>query len=122
MFVGPRLPEIPGLREPRPHEWYGQSAIFDALGILLLLLMVPVFPLPLAALDVDMIFGIIIISVVEFGLIAPPIGMNVFTVKAVVPDGSLPHILSGVTLFIPMMLLGLILLPRCMASRLGCRI
>lgn len=83
--------------------------IFEALGILLLV--VPVFLPSLEALNVDMIwFGIIIILVVELGLITPPIGMNVFTVKAVVPDVPLTRIFAGVTPFIIAMLLGLFLL------------
>lgn len=83
--------------------------IFEALGILLLV--VPVFLPSLEALNVDMIwFGIIIIIVVELGLITPPIGMNVFTVKAVVPDVNLMKIFAGVTPFIFAMLLSLLLL------------
>lgn len=83
--------------------------IFEALGILLLV--VPVFLPSLEALGVDMIwFGIIIILVVELGLITPPIGMNVFTVKAVVPDVALIRIFAGVTPFIIAMLVGLVLI------------
>ncbi len=83
--------------------------IFEALGILLLV--VPVFLPSLEALDVDMIwFGIIIILVVELGLISPPIGMNVFTVKAVVPSVPLGRIFAGVTPFIAAMLIGLVLI------------
>lgn len=83
--------------------------IFESLGILLLV--VPVFLPSLEALNVDMIwFGIIIILVVELGLISPPIGMNVFTVKAVVPDVPLTRIFAGVTPFIFAMLLALVLI------------
>ena len=83
--------------------------IFESLGILLLL--VPVFLPSLNALNVDMIwFGIIIILVVELGLITPPIGMNVFTVKAVITDVDLSKMFIGVIPFIVSMLLGLLLL------------
>ena len=41
-------------------------------------------------------FGIIMVFVVEMGLITPPIGMNVFTVRAVMPDIKLDHIFKGV--------------------------
>ena len=83
--------------------------IFEALGILLLI--VPVFLPSLIALEIDMIwFGIIIILVVELGLITPPIGMNVFTVKAVIRDVNLSRMFLGVTPFILAMLLGLCLL------------
>ncbi|MCY4446181.1 MAG: TRAP transporter large permease [Rhodobacteraceae bacterium] len=83
--------------------------IFEALGILLLV--VPVFLPSLHALGVDMIwFGIIIILVVELGLITPPIGMNVFTVKAVIGDVDLSKMFVGVTPYIFAMLAGLVLL------------
>ncbi len=83
--------------------------IFESLGILLLV--VPVFLPSLLALDVDMIwFGIIVILVVELGLITPPIGMNVFTVKAVIHDVQLSKMFLGVAPFIAAMLVGLVLL------------
>jgi len=83
--------------------------IFESLGILILV--VPVFLPSLLALDVDMIwFGIIVILVVELGLITPPIGMNVFTVKAVIRDVDLAKMFLGVTPFILSMLVGLLLL------------
>jgi tripartite ATP-independent transporter DctM subunit len=73
--------------------------IFEAIGILLLI--VPVFLPTLIAMDVDLIwFGIIMIVVVEMGLITPPIGMNVFTVRSVMPDISLRAIFSGVIPFV----------------------
>lgn len=83
--------------------------IFESLGILLLV--VPVFLPSLQALGVDLIwFGIIIILVVELGLITPPIGMNVFTVKSVVSDVKLAQIFAGVTPFIFAMIVALALL------------
>ena len=74
-------------------------------------MVVPVFLPSLHALGVDMIwFGIIIILVVELGLITPPIGMNVFTVKAVIRDVDLSKMFVGVTPYIFAMLAGLVLL------------
>ncbi len=73
--------------------------IFESVGLLLLI--VPVFLPTLIQLDVDLIwFGIVMIVVVEMGLITPPIGMNVFIVKAVVPDIALPRIFAGVIPFV----------------------
>ncbi len=73
--------------------------VFEAVGLLLLI--VPVFLPTLSALGVDLIwFGIIMVVVVEMGLITPPIGMNVFTVRAVMPDIKLGHIFRGVTPFV----------------------
>ncbi|MBI1291409.1 TRAP transporter large permease subunit [bacterium] len=73
--------------------------IFDASGILLLI--VPVFLPTLQALNIDMVwFGIVMVVVVEMGLITPPIGMNVFTVRSVMPDIKLGDIFSGVIAFV----------------------
>lgn len=73
--------------------------IFETAGILLLV--VPVFIPSLLALDVDMVwFGIVMVVVIEMGLITPPIGMNVFIVKSVIPDIRLSTIFAGVTSFV----------------------
>jgi TRAP-type C4-dicarboxylate transport system permease large subunit len=55
-------------------------------------------------------FGIIVVIVSEIGLITPPIGMNVFVVKSVIPDARLRDIFAGVVPFIFALLLGLVLL------------
>jgi TRAP-type C4-dicarboxylate transport system permease large subunit len=82
--------------------------IFESIGILLLL--VPVFLPSLFAANVDMIwFGIIVVLVTELGLITPPIGMNVFVVRSVMPDIKLGHIFRGVTSFIVADLVALVL-------------
>ena len=83
--------------------------IFEAIGILLLL--VPVFMPALNQSGVDMIwFGIVVVLVTELGLITPPIGMNVFVVKAVMPDLKLARIFAGVTPFIAAILVALVLI------------
>lgn len=72
--------------------------VFEAVGILLLL--VPVFLPALIAADVDLIwFGIVVVLVIELGLITPPVGMNVFVVKANAPDTALSTIFIGVLPF-----------------------
>ena len=38
--------------------------------------------------------------VVELGLITPPVGMNVFVIKGMVPDVALSRIYSGVLPFV----------------------
>jgi tripartite ATP-independent transporter DctM subunit len=83
--------------------------IFESIGILLLL--VPVFLPALYESGVDMIwFGIVVVLVTELGLITPPIGMNVFVVKSVMPDTRLAHIFVGVIPFIFAILAALILI------------
>jgi len=82
--------------------------VFESIGILVLL--VPVFLPALAAAEVDMIwFGIIVVLVTEIGLITPPIGMNAFVVKSVLPDVKLGDIFRGITPFVIALLIGLIL-------------
>ena len=82
--------------------------IFESIGILLLL--VPVFLPALYDSGVDMIwFGIVVVLVTELGLITPPIGMNVFVVKSVMPDTQLGQIFRGVVPFIFAMLTALVL-------------
>ena len=82
--------------------------IFEAIGILLLL--VPVFLPALYDSGVDMIwFGIVVVLVTELGLITPPIGMNVFVVKSVMPDIQLGQIFRGVIPYIFAMLIALAL-------------
>jgi C4-dicarboxylate transporter, DctM subunit len=72
--------------------------IFDALAMILLT--VPVFFPIVAALGLNPVwFGIIIIIVVEIGLITPPIGLNVFVVKALVDDVSMGEIFQGIVPF-----------------------
>jgi len=73
--------------------------IFEAIGILLLI--VPVFLPILIYQDVNLIwFGIVMVIVVELGLVTPPIGMNVFTVRAMMPDIRLSRIFRGVMPFV----------------------
>jgi tripartite ATP-independent transporter DctM subunit len=73
--------------------------IFETIGLLLLI--VPVFLPALYGMGVDLIwFGIVMVVVIELGLITPPIGMNVFTVKSVMPDIALGRIFRGVMTFV----------------------
>ena len=54
-----------------------------------------------AALDIDPIwFGILLVTVVEIGLITPPIGMNLFVLRAVADDLPLQTIIRGILPFI----------------------
>ena len=82
--------------------------VFEAIGILVLL--VPVFLPALQINGIDMIwFGILVVLVSEIGLITPPIGMNVFVVKSVLPDVRLGAIFTGVLPYIFALVTGLIL-------------
>jgi TRAP-type C4-dicarboxylate transport system permease large subunit len=76
------------------------GCFMDALSMILLTIPV-VFPL-IHALQIDPIwFGILIVTVVEIGLITPPVGMNLFVIQAVgrvrqetVIRGIVPFILA----------------------------
>lgn len=83
--------------------------IFESLGILLLI--VPVFLPALIAANVDLVwFGIVVVMVTELGLITPPIGMNVFVVRSVMPDVRLSSIFIGVMPFVAALLAVLVLI------------
>lgn len=80
--------------------------LFMALGcvmdsIAMLLLTVPVvFPLVQAAGFDPIWFGVIAVITVELGLITPPVGMNVFVIKAFAKDVSIGSIYKGVMPFV----------------------
>ncbi|MCW9045277.1 MAG: TRAP transporter large permease [Alphaproteobacteria bacterium] len=66
----------------------------------MILLTVPIFYPMMAALGFDLIwFGILVVVVTEISLITPPIGLNVFVLKAVLPDVTTKTIFKGVTPF-----------------------
>jgi tripartite ATP-independent transporter DctM subunit len=67
----------------------------------MILLTVPVFFPLVTHLGFDPVyFGIIIVVVVEIGLISPPVGMNMFVVRSLLPNVSTSTIFRGVTPFV----------------------
>lgn len=80
-------------------------AIYVILGCVLesmsmILLTVPVFYPLVQTLGFDLIwFGILVVVVTEISLITPPVGLNVFVLKTVLPDVKLSTIFKGVTPF-----------------------
>jgi tripartite ATP-independent transporter DctM subunit len=94
--------------------------IYVVLGCILesmsmLLLTVPIFYPIIIAQGFDPIwFGIIVVVVIEISLITPPIGLNVFVLKATLPDIKSGVIFRGVAPFIAadiVRLTALVLLP-----------
>jgi len=74
------------------------GCIFESLSMLLLT--VPIFFPLVRDLGYDPVwFGIIVVVVTEISLITPPVGLNVFILKGVVPDVSTATIFKGVTPF-----------------------
>jgi TRAP-type C4-dicarboxylate transport system permease large subunit len=45
-------------------------------------------------------FGVLLLSVVEIGLITPPVGMNLFIVKSAVPDLPMKRLYAAVAPFL----------------------
>ncbi|SDL39754.1 TRAP transporter, DctM subunit [Modicisalibacter muralis] len=80
-------------------------------SIAMLVITVPVvFPI-IQALGIDPVwFGIVTVLTVELGLITPPVGMNVFVIKAMAPHVGLGEIFKGVAPFIASDLVRLTLL------------
>ncbi len=67
----------------------------------MILLTVPIFFPLVVGLGFDPVwFGIIIVVVVEIGLISPPVGMNMFVVRSLLPAVSTATIFRGVTPFV----------------------
>ncbi|MCC6007566.1 MAG: TRAP transporter large permease [Rhodobacteraceae bacterium] len=74
------------------------GCVFESLSMMVLT--VPVFFPVIVALGFDPIwFGIVVVIVIEISLITPPVGLNVFIMKSVVPDVSTGTIFRGVTPF-----------------------
>ncbi len=75
------------------------GCVFDALAMILLT--IPIFYPVVQSLGFDPVwFGILVVMVVELGLITPPIGMNVFVIKGMVPEVALSSIYIGVLPFV----------------------
>jgi len=91
-------------------------AIFFVAGALMeelsmILILVPIFFPIVIKLGYDPVwFGIIVVVACEIGLIAPPIGMNLFVIRSVAPDVSMNTILSGMLPFITVDLIRIVLL------------
>ena len=81
-------------------------AIYVVLGtameeLSMILLTVPVFFPLIVHLAVDPIwFGILIVVVVEIGLISPPVGMNLFVLKTLLPQVPTSTVFRGVMPFV----------------------
>ncbi len=75
------------------------GCVLDALAMILLT--IPIFFPVVQSLGFDPVwFGILVVMVVELGLITPPIGMNVFVIKGMVPEVKLSSIYVGVMPFV----------------------
>jgi TRAP-type C4-dicarboxylate transport system permease large subunit len=82
------------------------AAIYLVLGCLmeslsLMILTVPVFlPVAVAAGINPIFFGIFVVMMIEIGMLTPPVGMNVFTVKSMNPSIPISTIFKGTIPFL----------------------
>ncbi|HEY0213962.1 MAG TPA: TRAP transporter large permease [Paenirhodobacter sp.] len=75
------------------------GCVFESLSMIMLT--VPVLYPIVAAQGFDLIwFGIFVVVVTEISLITPPVGMNAFVLRAVVPDVAIGTIFRGLTPFV----------------------
>ena len=85
------------------------GCLMDAMAMIILTVPI-IFPV-ITQLGFDPIwFGVIIVMTVELGLIHPPVGMNVFVIKSVVPEISFTTIFKGVIPFVITDIIRLIIL------------
>lgn len=67
----------------------------------IVLLTIPVFFPIIVGLGFDPIwFGVLIVTIVEIGLISPPVGLNLFVINSLVPKVGLRKIYAGVWPFV----------------------
>jgi TRAP-type C4-dicarboxylate transport system permease large subunit len=80
--------------------------IYLALGMVMeelaiVLLTIPVFFPVIIGLGFDPIwFGILIVTIVEIGMISPPVGLNLFVINSLLPKVKLGNIYRGVWPFV----------------------
>ena len=85
------------------------GSVLESLSMILLT--VPIFFPIIKTLGYDPVwFGILIVVVVEIGLIHPPIGVNLFVIRSVMPDIPMMTVVKGVIPFIVADLLRILLI------------
>ena len=74
------------------------GCVFESVSMILLT--VPVFVPLVDSLGFDLVwFGIVVVVVTEISLITPPIGVNVFVLRGLLPEVPTGRIFAGVTPF-----------------------
>ncbi len=81
-------------------------AIYIVLGmameeLTMVLLTIPIFFPVIVGLGFDPVwFGVLIVTIVEIGMISPPVGMNLFVINALLPNVSMGTLFRGVSPFV----------------------
>ncbi|MFC1883255.1 TRAP transporter large permease [Thermodesulfobacteriota bacterium] len=85
------------------------GCVMDCYAIMILTVPI-IFPV-IEALQFDPIwFGVLMVIVLEVGLITPPVGLNVFVLKAAAPDVPLTTIFRGIWPFLIAALLAIVII------------
>ena len=80
-------------------------------SISMIMLTVPLFYPVVQSLGFDMIwFGIMVVVLTEIGMITPPVGLNLFVIKSVMPDVATNDVIKGVVPFLCADIVRLVLL------------
>jgi tripartite ATP-independent transporter DctM subunit len=97
---------LSGLDLPPLGIIFVMMAILVVLGtfmewIAIVFITVPIFAPVVTSLGFDPIwFGILVVCIVEIGMISPPVGMNIFVLRSVLPDVPTGTIWRGVMPFL----------------------
>ena len=85
------------------------GCFLDAIGMMALTL--PIFGPIVERLGFDMIwFGILVVKMIEIALITPPVGLNVYVLRGVVPEVSTADIFRGIVPFLLVQLVNVAIL------------
>ena len=80
-------------------------------GFAMMVLTLPIVIPVIKALGYDLIwFGVVMVIVLEMGLMSPPVGINCFVVKGLVPEVPMGRIFLGIVPFWITMIIAVILL------------
>jgi TRAP-type C4-dicarboxylate transport system permease large subunit len=107
---------ITGLALPKMVVLAGIILIYIILGCIMdcyaiMILTVPIIFPVIEAMQFDPIwFGVLMVIVLEVGLITPPVGLNVFVLKAAAPSVPMTVIFRGILPFLIAAILAIVLL------------
>ncbi len=107
---------ITGLALPKMVVLAGIILIYIILGCIMdcyaiMILTVPIiFPVIQAMQFAPIWFGVLLVIVLEVGLITPPVGLNVFVLKAAAPTVPMTVIFRGILPFLLSAILAIVLL------------
>lgn len=74
------------------------------------LISLPILHPVLVALNVDLVwFGVVMCITMEFALITPPVGLNLYVIQGIVPDADLFQVFRGTWPFMLLLMLTLVL-------------